>query len=344
MNNVHKWTDEQIEWIKQNHDKVTTKDAAIKLGVKTWTYKNKRIALGFRKERSHVNTIKMDLLNNVASEKIAYLLGFMWADGSLKPIYFKGKISSFGFYMGGAANDFKNLIPLMNELGEFGIRNVILKQTDCKRQPQIHFYSYDQVFCKFLYHFEYNVKSTVSPSKIISHLDKNLHSAFWHGFFDGDGSLSVDRKNYCSHLSFCGAGNQSWESLTEMLDELNVKWRLLNEEYTTKTGKVHTCSKIDLSLRSDIKIVMDYILKDSTVGLQRKRDKAIELEKWLEETKLFNHGKGLLGKSAKSIMRNDGKIYRSIRDAAKDIGCCPTSISSGMARKHKVRGFTFKFI
>lgn len=51
-----------------------------------------------------------------------------------------------------------------------------------------------------------------------------------------------------------------------------------------------------------------------------------------------------IGKRVKKIIRNDGKIYNSIKDAAENLKCDRTSISHILRGKHKtVYGYSFKY-
>lgn len=337
----HNWTEEELQWMRDNHDKVTNKEGAAHIGVKPHVYEHQYLKMGFRKNKSHRNMINMSLLKIVDKPDIAYLLGLIWADGHLKPVLRQNEISYFDFAHRAVEKDMIEIAPLMKRLGDIPARWYAPKGTDCKRQPQIIFRCMDHDFGRFLYDHDYHIKSQVSPTKILGHIPDYLHAAFWHGFFDGDGCLSIIRKSYTAHLSFSGTITQDWSSLTDRLDKLGVKWRKLINEVLQKSGKIHRSSVIDMSLRTDIKKVMTYLHSGGVHGLSRKRDKVIELDKWLHETMLHDRGRGSLNKTTKSVIRNDGKIYNSITEAAKDIESVRSAITRSIKLGYKVYGFSF---
>lgn len=337
--NTREWTETELQWIRSNHDKVTDKEGAAHFGVKKWIYHDQRFYMGFRKHKSHRDMINMSLLESIDDPSVAYLLGLMWADGHLTVRLRNGVISCFDFRLANCEKDMLEFVPMLKRLGDVPIRRSITKNTDCRRQPKLIFYCNDHAFGRFLYDHDYHVKSFVSPTKILNHIPDNLHAAFWHGYFDGDGCLCITRKTYTAHLSFSGTIDQDWSELTNRLDKLGVRWRKDRHEIPQASGRIHRSSRIDLSLRTDIKKVMTYLHSGGVRGLTRKRDKVLELDKWLEETRLHDRGRGSLNRTVKSVIRGDGKTYNSITDASKDMKCTFSAVSRALRLGYRIRGF-----
>lgn len=229
----------------------------------------------------------MDLLTAVTDPDIAYLLGFMWADGSLEVVNKKGgAVSTMNFRMGGIETDFILLEPMMKRLGEFHVWKMAGAEKPIKRRPQLHFTSHDQDFCKFLHQNDFHIKSKVSPTKLLKHIPDALHSAFWHGFFDGDGSLTIIRSYSANCVNFAGSHDQEWTDLEERLKKLGVKYKISRAERTIGTGAIHRYSKVIIEGLFNIRKLVNYLYELPTIGLTRKRDKAIELHKWIDQSKM----------------------------------------------------------
>lgn len=125
-------------------------------------------------------------------------------------------------------------------------------------------------------------KKLAFPSKEVLPLE--LRSHFIRGYFDGDGSyvfyrseeIRKDRNNRVynrlkKEISLVCASYNFINSISEILrDECGINKRL----FVTKRDNLHI---LRLQSKSDMKLFIDYVYKNSTVHLERKFKKAQEI-------------------------------------------------------------------
>lgn len=107
---------------------------------------------------------------------------------------------------------------------------------------------------------------TTIPKKLISH--------FIRGYFDGDGYNSISiatNKNKTNTIYYtCSYGfNGTYEFLTSLNDYLPIKLNIHKEQRNINTN-THFATK---SGSTNFKIMYDYLYKDATVYLNRKKSK-----------------------------------------------------------------------
>lgn len=201
----------------------------------------------------------------VNDDKTAYFLGFLWADGHL--------YGKEGHYMQAhitmSKDDYDDLVEYFpKDLGEF--LSYEKKQKNIKHKTKIYFRLKNPSFAYFLYKNDYKNKSIVSPIKILNKIPESLHKFFWLGYFDGDGCFYVGKK--CCSFSVCGAIDQDWHCLESLSTLLNIKSYAINKRVNKNRNS--KCSVYRIWRKDDVKILINYLYKDTVFGLKRKRLKA----------------------------------------------------------------------
>lgn len=213
------------------------------------------------------NKIKIEKFKNIKNKEVAYLLGFMWADGASNS--YNGEIKSVKINF--LKEDFDALEKTLSKFIDWHI--TFYKPKNGSLQAGL--YSSHPQFCSFLQKLNYKNKSHDSPSLILSKIPIKLHNYFWRGYFDGDG---------CIHLPINSPGgkqakiiivstiNYDWSCLEKLFKKLLIeKYKI--DEVTSKNGHKH--SRIYFNKRKYVKRFCDYLYGDKYdgIGLKRKYNK-----------------------------------------------------------------------
>jgi hypothetical protein len=230
------------------------------------------------------NNITDGFLTNANNKVNCYLLGFLWADGW---IYEKGY--SHRVSMALTKTDFDKIESLftMN-----GIKTIYEKQKYRrgkkfgKSQKCVTIQSKEIV--SFLIDHDYEMKSFVSPLKILDKIPENLKCYFWRGYIDGDGCISS--KRHKRELAIWSTIEQDWSSVIHLFKKLGVTDYQIYK-YRRKKGK-HKSSVIRIGVTKNIKKVCEYIYQNyDGMGLSRKYVSYQNLLKLIPTLKLTNTSK-----------------------------------------------------
>lgn len=207
-------------------------------------------------------TIVMDNIiyfKSSVNKQLAYLLGLIWADGSLSHNTLTLECKS---------EDMVDFIPILSQVFPFKYKErQRYKSGEKFGKLQTSAYFSNKGLADFLKKMDFKQKSKVSPSKILSHIPKEYHHNFWHGFFDGDGSISFCQRG-CPRFNVTGSVEYEWSSLRDVLDSLEIKYT----ERKINCPK-HYSSEIRCSRSNDIVKFREYLYRGERFGLKRKYDK-----------------------------------------------------------------------
>ena len=207
-----------------------------------------------------------------------YLLGFIWADGSLSKTTkrltlqltekdfncIKHFFECFGFSNFYEKQNYKNGKTFGKKTKTFGLS--------------------DKNISSFLEENDYLIKSTVSPHKILKNINKDKHFLFWRGYFDGDGCLYIGVKN---ELAFWSTIDQSWSEMIKLFKSLDIN-RYSIYKFRRKNGK-HCSSVMRTGQSKDILKFLDYIYdKHLDLCLKRKYNKFLEFKEKIKKMKSNN--------------------------------------------------------
>lgn len=191
---------------------------------------------------------------NEFTPEYCYLLGFIWADGYIRP-----KDNNISIEI------VKEDGILLQETFKFKIPWNIYYRERKNRKPQITFSITDKQFKDFLLFFDFDKKSTNSPDKLISELSEKCYKLFIRGVFDGDGN--VYSKNSSNQIAITSSYTQDWTYLKELFDKLGLKYKI------KRVKNINSYSSIRVSNKKDISTFYKYLYLDSenlNIGLNRK--------------------------------------------------------------------------
>ena len=221
-------------------------------------------------------TLNEHYFENIDTEKKAYLLGLLFADG------FVGDEKHNNIVVDLHKNDLQLLEEIKNEIGFTGkIRETKSSGGFSKEgETSLRLNFSSKIMAKHLRDYGIVTKRSETMTSL-PNISSQLMRHFIRGYFDGDGTISMFRRE--SYRTFSGntklykhtnyffsiIGTQ--EFLECIAKEMNLK------SYTF--AKSRNQNMVYLNVRSKVEIpkIYDYLYKDSTIKLQRKYDKFNEI-------------------------------------------------------------------
>lgn len=260
-----RWTNEEIEYLKENYQDKSYKEIGEYLGRKEQAIRSKMHYLGLKKSIYHCN---YNYFETIDTEDKAYWLGFIYADGNVNKARSTLRINL-------QARDNLHLSKLNKCVdGNFNIRIYDEKHGD-KMYLMCQILVYSTKIIRDL------MDKGVVPHKsnIITFpgLQNDLIRHFIRGYFDGDGSVCERKhKKGPSDLvcSFTCGSLEFLESLRVILFSNDIKSYLVKD----KRGEKYSLSLAGLQNPDTF---LHYIYDDSTVYLDRKYIKKENLYKSL---------------------------------------------------------------
>lgn len=266
-----KRTYEEIESIFNDHleNKLTIAELSRKYGFDP-TYQFKKFGFNYvnwkvkdiKKARSlrHAYSIINDFKKIDTPEK-AYILGLWFADGTVSSTQASIKLC-------------KNDSSLLEKIQNYLCPDNTLK----KEKNSMKLLISSMEFCEQL------IKLGCIPNKTYAELHipkipKFLYSHFIRGYFDGDGTIFMDRKWVKTNI--CSICEPFLQEIQNILTENHIESRINVEIREGKTYKVpqgfsKNCKnmyRLFVSKTNSIKLFKEFLYKDATLFLQRKFEK-----------------------------------------------------------------------
>ena len=210
--------------------------------------------------RGFENKINHSYFDNIDTEKKAYWLGFLFADGYNNEKFYQIELTlkKEDKYM---LMKFKNDLDTIYKISDRTI-NAFDKQYESSRlivySKQMS-ESLSKLGC---------TKAKTFDIKFPDYLSTDLVHHFMRGYFDGDGCISLSKNTYKFSL------NGTRIFLEKFADILHKHTKITNNNYWNMDGKAHRWEK---SGRLNILKIYEFLYKDSTIYLERKRDKFLSL-------------------------------------------------------------------
>ena len=272
VNNMTRWIESEIEILKSNYKKLGAKGCLVKLNGKTVEQiRSKASDLKLKLDKStlskvnkkYKNNFDINRLYNIKEAEIAYILGYVWADG-----YISKKYNRIALVISKSDGDeVKNILMTLPWLLYTHIDPIEKNHSKLSR-----FFIYDYDIHNFFVCNDYLVKSGASPDKILSKIPNELKRYWWRGYFDGDGTVflrSVKNKkdtwSYGANFSSCY--NQNWEFAYDLANFLGINFRLSKFIDKNKEGG----SRIIISRFDYLERFYNFIYSGMEFGLSRKK-------------------------------------------------------------------------
>ena len=276
-----KWTHDNIAFLQENYPSLGGTECGRILSLPPTSVRRKAIALGLRvneetrrrtqainasRPRPDLCKIDANFFIESTTKESAYLLGILWADGSL----LNSKDNPHKISLEIASKDHTQIMPTLLSAGKWTASH----RTRKGRQPQSTSSTSNKVLFNFLAEHNYLTKNG-SPT-ILDKIAEELKPYWYRGFFDGDGWFYVNTKQHLHQMGFAGPFDQDWTFITTLLKTLKVQFEI--KPYTSKKG--HKSSSIRSSSMEDLIKFGDYMYGDQYdgMGLIRKYNKYLQVK------------------------------------------------------------------
>jgi hypothetical protein len=262
------WTAEELTFLKENIDKMSTEEMSNILGRPIGGIQTKRWQIGIKKEIKFYDPVP-DFQK--PSKELAWTLGFTFADGCL---YQHASKRPGRLIVGVKYTDncyLKNVLYKVSPVWKY--RQYQYKTND---NPVSEYVINSSKLFSFLYHdLEFKHKNEFFSHKIFDFLPQELHRYFWRGFLDGDGSVNMMDKN--GNLSFgchfSGPHQMNWGKLSELLDSIKSSHSHRQYDNMNSSNRIRGhWSNITLNGHDAVRF-LNHIYKDfpkDNIGFTRK--------------------------------------------------------------------------
>lgn len=267
-------------------------------------------------------------LRNVDTQEKAYLLGFMFGDGTIS--HYAEKTGSIRHLtrISISVNDKKLIDDLYNQFPFFCYGEYDFKKHNSNSVKQVSISkSSKQLYDDLMLNGLYPRKSYENKDKLhLPDINDNLIPHFIRGFFDADGSIYIraKRKNLIS-IEFCSVSLELLTDINSYLKSININsWKIITKQPKGNSKQVYYI--LSFIKTSEIQKLIDFMYKDATISLERKAKKCLEFKpvnKVLDRnlscprcnsTKVWNNG--VRGKSTRFQCQNCSKGF-SIKNYSK---------------------------
>lgn len=203
-----------------------------------------------------IDNIDVSLFKENINEITSYILGILWADGSM--CHNMVGIESI-------ESDLNEIEWLFLLTGKWNIRTRTRKHW----KPQKVFHISNSDFTKFLLENDYKNKSFVSADKILSLIPQRFKYLWFRGYWDGDGCFYYNEKWQLFQCTATGTINQDWTFLENLYKELSIRYSI------RRIKNKNSYSQIRITNKTDNIILINFLYQDHLkIGFSRKLKKA----------------------------------------------------------------------
>jgi hypothetical protein len=268
------WSTEEIEFLKQNYptygkeycskklnrdgSSVFKKASRLKLKVnpEVKLNNNKNAQLSFQNKRANDNfNINVEQFINIEKPEVAYILGFLWADGYIVRNEIRLEILK---------DDLDHIKPILESIGSWTYSYRDRTRNGVKTKTSGRAVTSNRKLKDFLIENDYDKKSIVSADKILSKIPDEIKHYFFRGFVDGDGNIYQPKKR----ITLAGSLTQDWTFISKVCGDLKIKHNVYRKNYKS------TSSVVEINGVNAV-VFGNYIFKGDEFGLKRKYDKFI---------------------------------------------------------------------
>ncbi len=190
----------------------------------------------------------------VSNPEIAYILGFLWADGWVGDQHISIAL---------VQSDASHLLTILQRHCKVSVSHRHRKAATFNRQPQTDINICDARLARFLLSIGYGDKSRLTHAQVVSRIPREYQSAFWLGYFDGDGHYGPKEHR----VSFASTFEQDWGAMIGLCESLSVQWRVRRYQHPTRDTRF---SSFIVQRKAEVRRLLGYLYQFHRLGLPRK--------------------------------------------------------------------------
>jgi len=209
-----------------------------------------------KQDMSKKYKIHREMFINVQTAEAAYILGLLWADGSIRNTKNSTRIT-----ITLKKSDALELINIFNKTGNWKIQEVKYK---CHKNEVITISCHDRQLYNLLLSLDFFDKSQVSANNVLTHIPTELQHYWWRGYFDGDGNITTNYKTWQYSVAITSTYEQDWSFISH-LSKNNITSRVVKGNKNK-----NSYSRLLITGKNNIENFINYIYKEKSLGLSRK--------------------------------------------------------------------------
>ena len=214
-------------------------------------------------------TINENYFEKIDNEHKAYWLGFIMADGCITRTEKNGPYNRFEINLKNEISE-KHLLEQFNKDLNSNYEIKVIKNKNTKKNFETEVLKLRISCKKFVDNLILNgVSSNKTGKEILPNtIPKEFIKDFIRGYFDGDGSLTINKS-----FRICSSSVEILNSFNDFFKEmLGLEFKI----YENKNYSIPFFT-IDSNNHQDIKKVLDLLYKNSTIFLERKYERYISM-------------------------------------------------------------------
>lgn len=281
-----KWTEENIEFLKNNYGILSLSEIAKCLNTTKSSIACKSTRLGLTKK----NNGNVNIFEKINTEESAYWLGFIYADGYIvKNIKDKNHCN---YELGIELNsiDIKHLSKfnsIFNNYYKIESKVKNMNSIDILNNKEISHRTHETCLIR-IYNkkiVEDLINNDLVQNKTNSDIfpkieDDEMFLHFLRGYIDGDGSYVIDKNG---RIKISIAGNNE-KCFIYILKRLRDKYNINGNYY-----KDRSCFKLQISKKEDVLKLIDLLFDNANIYLDRKFEKIINIKKAVYDRNIINN-------------------------------------------------------
>lgn len=209
------------------------------------------------------NTVNENEFLNITKPEVAYVLGLIWADGTLQT---NSKYGCFSITC--IKEDLEPLKPIFEAVGKWAYyyrTPKVGKGAGTHRREQLTMMTYNTIVYDFLLENNYINGTFLSADKILSKIPDNLKHLWWRGYSDGDGCFYAKQN---IQFFFTSSINQDWSFISQIEDKLNIKFKIIEKTNNVGSYSRRLLDNCDGFIKFGNYIYQDY--NENKIGFKRK--------------------------------------------------------------------------